>query len=232
MEIGGLQKSSLIDYPGKVSCVIFLSGCNWNCPFCHNAELVQKKLRDEIVNLNKEVIYQFLELRKKHLDGVVISGGEPTLQKGLLSFCEDIKNMGYSIKLDTNGSNPNILFKIINEGLIDYVAMDIKTELLKYPVLLPGSNQDDIRLSAYNILDSGINYEFRTTCVGQFVDEQSISRISSLISGAKLYILQKVNTTKVLKPEFFANNQNTFTLEEIKNFQKIAEQYVQKCTIR
>ncbi|MBU4185821.1 MAG: anaerobic ribonucleoside-triphosphate reductase activating protein, partial [Proteobacteria bacterium] len=125
MIIGGLHKNSLIDYPGKISCVIFLSGCNFDCPYCHNPELAKgRSLGSDF--LSEDLIFDFLEIHKGFLDGVVISGGEPTLQKGLISFCKKIRLMGYPVKLDTNGSRPEVISKLIDEGLVNYIAMDIE----------------------------------------------------------------------------------------------------------
>ena len=125
MRIGGLQKNSLIDYPGKISSVIFLSGCNFDCPFCHNPDLVRGCL-SYTADLCSPDVCQFLKQRRGFLDGVVISGGEPTLDENLMDFCESIKQLGYPIKLDTNGSRPRILKQLIDDGLIDYIAMDLK----------------------------------------------------------------------------------------------------------
>ena len=131
MRIGGLQKNSLIDYPGKVSCVLFLSGCNFDCPYCHNPDLVRGSLSCHPF-LDEKAVYEFLKRRKRFLDGVVISGGEPTLNKNLFRLCEKIKQIGYPLKLDTNGSQPQVIKRLINEGLVDYIAMDIKTDPLHY----------------------------------------------------------------------------------------------------
>ncbi|MBW1769313.1 MAG: anaerobic ribonucleoside-triphosphate reductase activating protein, partial [Deltaproteobacteria bacterium] len=131
MLFGGLQKSSLIDYPGKLSCVLFLSGCNFDCPYCHNPGLVKGRFSDH-AQFEEKTVYDFLEKRRGFLDGVVVSGGEPTLQKDLVSLCEKLKEMGYPVKLDTNGSRPQVLRSLIDEGLVDYIAMDIKTDLLRY----------------------------------------------------------------------------------------------------
>ena len=129
MVIGGIQKISLIDYPGKLSCVLFLSGCNFKCPYCHNPQLVKS---DSAYSdcLDEKAVYEFLESRKGLIDGVVISGGEPTLQKNLPLLCNEIKEMGYLVKLDTNGSRPKAIKLLIDEGLVDYVAMDIKSDPL------------------------------------------------------------------------------------------------------
>ena len=154
MNFGGLQKNSLIDYPGKVSCVIFMTGCNFNCPFCHNPSLVKGDMECP-ASLKGAGLYEFLESRKSFLDSVVISGGEPTLQKNLVKLCETIKKLGYSIKLDTNGSRPEELKRLIKEGLIDYIAMDIKTDPSNYKQLVwNGCNPEDILSSIVTIMES------------------------------------------------------------------------------
>ena len=203
MNLGGLQKSSLIDYPGKLSCVIFLSGCNFECPYCHNPSLVRggNEGRD---SLTVEDIYGFLKSRRHLLDGVVISGGEPTLQKDLVSLCESIKLMGYSIKLDTNGSRPNELKRLIESGLVDYIAMDIKTDPFHYDSLARAAcNPEDIISSIIAIMESASDYEFRTTCVKGFVDESIIEKIAALIKDSRLYALQRFNRSELLHPSIF-----------------------------
>ncbi|MFC1896060.1 anaerobic ribonucleoside-triphosphate reductase activating protein, partial [Thermodesulfobacteriota bacterium] len=135
MIFGGLQKTSFIDYSGKISCVIFLLGCNFDCPYCHNPDLI-KDNGSKSSFLDELTIYHFLEKRKDFIDGVVISGGEPTLQKNLISFCKNLRQMDYEVKLDTNGSMPQVIRRLINEGLIDYIAMDIKTDPYNYSPII------------------------------------------------------------------------------------------------
>ena len=162
VSLGGLQKSSLIDFPGKVSCVLFFSGCNFDCPYCHNPDLVNGS--GEPASFDEKSVHGFLEKRKGLLDGVVISGGEPTLQSDLVSLCEKVKRMGYSVKLDTNGSRPQALKRLIKDGLLDYIAMDIKTDPACYSPFTRGeTHPDDIFSSIGIIMDSGLAYEFRTT---------------------------------------------------------------------
>ncbi|OGP97041.1 MAG: anaerobic ribonucleoside-triphosphate reductase activating protein [Deltaproteobacteria bacterium RBG_19FT_COMBO_46_9] len=232
MNLGGLQKSSLIDYPGKLSCVIFLSGCNFECPYCHNPSLVRggNECRD---SLTVEDIYGFLKSRRHLLDGVVISGGEPTLQKDLVSLCESIKLMGYSIKLDTNGSRPNELKRLIESGLVDYIAMDIKTDPFHYDSLARAAcNPEDIISSIIAIMESASDYEFRTTCVKGFVDESIIEKIAALIKDSRLYALQRFNRSELLHPEFFHNAECGYGEEDMVNFKRIAEPWVRNCIVR
>ena len=235
MFIGGLQKNSLIDYPGKVSCVLFLSGCNFDCPYCHNPELANSNfsgfLSENRISENR--ISDFLERRKGLLDGVVISGGEPTIQKDLVSLCEKIKQMDYPVKLDTNGSRPQVIQKLINRGLVDYIAMDIKTDPCSYsPLIQKSCNADDILSSIHIIMESTIPYEFRTTCIRPLVDVNTIKNILNLIKGSMLYALQRFNNTGVLHPEFFRKNNCSCNDDEIMYFKSVARQWVKKCIVR
>ncbi|MBW2568615.1 MAG: anaerobic ribonucleoside-triphosphate reductase activating protein [Deltaproteobacteria bacterium] len=230
MVLGGLQKSSLIDYPGKISCVLFLSGCNFDCPYCHNPDLAKNNIHPM---LNENSVYDFLEKRKDFLDGVVISGGEPTLQKDLISLCEKTKQMGYPVKIDTNGSRPHVIKKLINEGLVDYIAMDIKTDPLNYsPLIQKKSDPDNIFSSIRIIMESNIDYEFRTTCIKPLVDANIIDGISRLISGSMLYALQQFNSTKVLHPEYFHKNECAYNKDELMQFKSITKPWVKKCIVR
>ena len=229
MFFGGFQKNSFIDYPGKVSCVLFLSGCNFSCPFCHNPDLVKGYHE----TMAEEDIYNFLKTRREFLDGVVISGGEPTLQKDLFQLCERIKNLGYSVKLDTNGSRPNEVKNLINEGLVDYVAMDIKTDPIYYnPTIKKGANGQDIITSIQIIMESAKAYEFRTTCVKPLTNEKIIEGIARIIKGASLYALQEFRKTEVLNPECFQEPGSWYTEDEIMNFKTIVEPWVQECVVR
>lgn len=205
--IGGLQKSSLIDYPEKISAIIFTQGCNFRCPYCHNPELVNGK--GETAN----EIFEFLTSRIGKLDGVVITGGEPTLHKDLPNFIRQIKDMGFAVKLDTNGTNPLMLEKLIQEKLIDYVAMDIKAPIHKYfEVTCTKVNTDNILKSIEILKNSDIDYEFRTTVVKSQLTLDDFEKISELIKGAKKYYLQKFVPSKTLDETFM--NQTTYKDEE------------------
>jgi len=232
MIIGGLQKVSLIDYPGKVSCVVFASGCNFECPYCHNPDLVKGGLSRSIL-LDKEQIYRLLQRRTGVLDGVVISGGEPTLQKDLLSLCEKIKQFGYQVKLDTNGSRPEVIEQLILEGLVDFLAMDIKADPFHYsPNILRDYDPGDILSSIRIIMQSEIAYEFRTTCVKPIVDRHAIESISSTIKGASLYALQRFRNNRVLRPEFFDGTEASYTEDELLQLKTMAAKWVNTCIIR
>ena len=199
MLIGGLQKNSFIDFPGKICCVVFVSGCNFRCPYCHNPELVNNPSS----NYSEFEIFEFLKERKRWLDGVVISGGEPTLQKDLPHFCQKVKSMGFPVKLDTNGSRPEVIHQLISEGLVDYIAMDIKTAPDRYvPVIAKACDSKKILESIRLIMDSSVPYEFKTTCIKPLIDNTIMETIIGLIQGARRYAIQRFNGKDVLNPEF------------------------------
>lgn len=190
MKILGFQKMTLLDYPGKVACTIFTGGCNFRCPFCHNALLVTKT--DEVQEHNVEDILSFLEKRQGILDGVCITGGEPLMNKEIFDFAKSIKALGYSIKLDTNGSFPDRLQQMIDEKLCDYVAMDIKNCKEKYPLTagFDKLNVDLIDKSVQILLKNDVDYEFRTTVVKELHNVEDMEKIAHWISGAPRYFLQ------------------------------------------
>jgi pyruvate formate lyase activating enzyme len=230
MIFGGIQKSTLIDYPGKVSCVLFFSGCNFHCPYCHNPELAKGL---SVEPWSEQAVYDFLEAREGFLSGVVISGGEPSLHPDVIRVCRSIRQMGYPIKLDTNGSRPKVLEELISGGLVDYVAMDIKTDPKNYPKYIQKDcNTDAITASIELIKASGISHEFRTTCVRPLIDTPIMKRICALIQGAKLYVLQRFQLSHVLDPDFFNKNDYCITENDLQTYQAIAEKWVVSCMIR
>ncbi len=186
----GIEKLSLVDYEGKLACTLFTKGCNFKCVFCHNSILAL----DSIYNnqtIDDEVIFDYLQKRKKQLDAVVITGGEPTLMIDLEEKLRKIKSLGYLIKLDTNGTNPHIIKKLNEEGLIDYIAMDIKIGITKYPLITDVKlNIDNIKQSISYIINNISNYEFRTTLVNEYHKEEDIKEMGELIKGAKKLYLQ------------------------------------------
>lgn len=214
MKIAGYLKSSLIDYPDTLASVVYSPKCNFNCGFCHNKDLVYDS--DEMIH--QSVVLKHLERRKKILDGVVITGGEPTLQQNLKPFIKAIKSLGYKVKLDTNGYKPKILEALIKEDLIDYVAMDIKNSPSKYQQTVDRTQFDikAIQHSIKMIKQASIEYEFRTTWIKEYHDYNDIIGIGSLIKDSKRYVLQQYEfSDKQIKNETF----NYYTLEEMSRFQ-------------
>ncbi len=201
MHIGGFQRFSLIDFPGRVSGIIFVAGCNFRCPYCHNPELVNPALFPPPIE--KEEIVSFFKNRIGKLDGVVITGGEPTLASDLISFIRKFKEMHYLVKLDTNGSHPDILDILLSEGLIDYVAMDIKAPFEKYEEITKVKiDTEKIQKSINLIMSRNVEYEFRTTYFTPLLSEEDIVKISILIKGAKRYAIQRFRSGKLLMPEY------------------------------
>jgi pyruvate formate lyase activating enzyme len=227
--IGGLQKFSLIDYPKKVAAVIFSQGCNFLCGYCHNPELVLKKRFSK--SISSEEVLSFLKTRQNKLDAIVISGGEPTLQKDLIEFIKKIKDLNFLVKLDTNGQNPIALEKLLKDNLIDYIAMDIKAPIDKYPLITNislGLNliQDSINL----ILSSKIDYEFRSTLVKEMHSFEDIESMAYLIKGSKLYILQKFVNKTTLDSKYI--QYSALTDENMLKAKSICLNYVKDCSIR
>ena len=181
MQIHGLQKMTLLDYPGQVACTVFLAGCNYACPFCHNSQLIGC---DAEAVLQEEELLSFLQKRQGVLDGVCITGGEPTLNPGLASMLRRIKALGYAIKLDTNGSRPDVLRQLVQEGLVDYVAMDVKNGPQQYAttVGVPGLKLEKIEESLRFLIGGSLPYELRTTLVQQLHDEASVAAMGSWLA--------------------------------------------------
>ena len=189
MKIFGLQKMTLLDFPGHIACTVFLGGCDWRCPFCHNFELVDGTARPV---MDQEELLGFLEKRTGLLDGVAFTGGEPCLHRDLPELIRKIRSIGYLIKLDTNGCHPELLESMLREGLVDYVAMDIKNSPEKYSQTCGVSHADldTIKKSIAIIMDLAPDYEFRTTVVRELHSDEDFREIGKLISGAKRYFLQ------------------------------------------
>lgn len=190
MLILGLNKTTLLDYPGHLAATIFTGGCNFRCPYCHNGDLVLRPNEQKAIPF--EEIIDHLNKRKGVLEGVCITGGEPTLANDLYDVIAEIKKMGYLVKLDTNGTNPFIIRKLLSEGMLDYVAMDIKTTWDKYP-LLTGAMDDEVKAvkeTCEILLRGEIDYEFRTTVVKEYISESDICNISDALNGAKAWYIQ------------------------------------------
>lgn len=205
MKISGYLGFSLIDYPGKPSFVIFTQGCNFRCPFCHNPELISIRKKGQY---SEEFILEEIDRRKKLIKGVVITGGEPTLQKDLPSFLFKIKKKRLSIKLDTNGSNPQILIELIKSKLIDYVAMDFKTSIEKYPHAIGLPKEESLKyiknilLSLKILREGNINFEIRTTVVPKIVEENDLIEIRKTIGENVTYFLQNFKGERTLNYEY------------------------------
>lgn len=220
MKICGLQKTTLLDFPGHVAATIFTGGCNFRCPFCHNSDLLE---HDAEPAFTDEEILRFLSKRKGILEGVAITGGEPTLQPDLRAFILRIRELGYKVKLDTNGSRPDILKALCKEGLIDYVAMDIKTCKERYPEVIgiPSANISPIVESVEFLKQGTVPYEFRTTVVKELHCADDFAQIGQWISGCTNYYLQNyVDSEHVLVPGFSSCSQDELLsfLELVKPF--------------
>ena len=229
--IGGFQKTTLLDFPQKIACIVFTKGCNFQCGYCHNPELNNLKGAVNYLPPTLSEFFEFLEKRKGKLDGVVITGGEPTLQKGLYQFIFEIKNMGFAVKLDSNGSNPDTLKKLIDDKLVDYVAMDIKAPFDKYhEVIKTGISLENIKKSIDLLLEGKVDYEFRTTVVKEQLNFEDFEKIGQLIKGAKKYFLQKFEPTKTLDPKFIECS--TYTNLEFETITGILQPYVEFVSLR
>jgi len=231
MRIGGIQRFTLIDFPGKVACIVFTQGCNFRCPYCYNRSLVLPEDFEEPIP--EDVFFRFLRSRKGLLDGVVITGGEPTVQEDLLDFMEKMKSMGFLVKLDTNGSHPEIIKEAVEKELVDYIAMDVKAPLRKYREVIRVEDFDvgNIVRSIHLIMSSGVDYEFRTTVVREQLTPEDILEIGRLIKGAERYALQKFMVTgTLLDPSF--KEKHTYTEEELERMAEKLREYIKEVIVR
>jgi len=230
MRIAGFQKNSFIDYPGKMAAVIFTPGCNMNCYYCHNRSLIRG---DKVKSLyHHDAILDFLDKRKGFLDGVVITGGEPTLQKGLADFIREVKGLGYAVKLDTNGTNPDVLKDLMNKGLLDYVAMDIKAPPSRYEEICGVKIEwKDIYTSIQILLQGNIEYEFRTT-LAPSLKEEDVLEMARLVQGARLYALQQYRRPDINGYWDERLSQPPHTGGEIKEWANKISLLVEKCITR
>ncbi|MHC1716771.1 MAG: anaerobic ribonucleoside-triphosphate reductase activating protein [Candidatus Dojkabacteria bacterium] len=230
IKFGGLEKTSLLDYPNKISAIIFTYGCNLRCPYCHNPELVIEAL-DERREIPEKYILKFLKTRIGKLDAVVITGGEPLIYEGLEDLIVKIKEMGYLVKLDTNGFFPKKLKKIIDMGILDYIAMDVKYPKSQYIKISGKKNAfKKITESIDYIMNSSIDYEFRTTYVKGFHDLESAEAIGKMLIGAKRYYIQNFREGKTINPSL--NSSNSFSDKELKQILKSVKPYVRHSYIR
>jgi pyruvate formate lyase activating enzyme len=227
MKIAGLVRSSLIDYPGKITAVVFTQGCNFRCGFCHNPDLIT--LENSEIKIESKKVIDFLKTRIGKLEGVVITGGEPLIQGNIEGFIKEIKAMGFSVKLDTNGSNPAKLSQLITNKLIDFVAMDIKGPISKYSKICAYPNTKVIQKSINIIMKSGLDYEFRTTVLPAYHDISDFEDIGKLITGAKLYTIQGFRSEITLDTEL--KGTNSFSRNELEDIYDVIAPYVQKVVI-
>ena len=229
IEIKGFQENSLIDWEGKIVSIIFLPLCNFRCPFCHAVELVTGP--EVLPTVPLEEVKNYFVKTRGWIDGVVICGGEPTIHSGLPEFIREFKKMGIPVKLDTNGSNPRVLKKLIDENLLDYVAMDIKAPLEKYSEISGVMVKTEEILKSIEILkEEKIDYEFRTTVVPDFLQEADIEEISKLIAGGRYYVLQQFASQKTLQPHL--TDAPTFSKEELEKMAERSKRYVKKVSVR
>ncbi len=228
MHIHGLQKLSMVDYPGKIAATVFTGGCNLRCPFCHNALLVTRL--NESPRLEEAEVIKFLKSRKGLLDGVVLTGGEPLLQPGAADFLARVKDMGFAVKLDTNGCFPDTLSRILAAGSVDYVAMDIKNSKEKYAttVGVPDFDLTPVEESVRLLLAGNTDFEFRTTVVRELHTAEDIEAIGQWIRGAKRYFLQNFEDSGNLIEEGF----HGFSEEEIRVLSRRAAPYVEYIGVR
>jgi len=229
MKIGGVQKTSLLDYPDNVSAIVWVIGCNFRCPFCYNKHLV---MGTPSPSFSDEEFFEFLEKRQGMLDGIVITGGEPLLQQDITEFTKRIKQLGYQVKLDTNGSQPEKLRELIQQNLVDYVAMDVKAPQTKYN-LLAGVNVEctTITQSIEILKNAAIDYEFRTTIVPDLLTKEDIVEIAQWIQGAKRYYLQQF---RIHPPLVSSKLQKSipYSKEKLQEIRDAVKPFVQICEIR
>ena len=223
MEIAGFIVNSFVDYPGNIASVVFTPGCNMNCWYCHNRDIISETKG----GYDEDKILREIETRKKFLDGVVISGGEPTLQKDLLSFAEKIKKLGLKVKLDTNGTNCSVVKKMVQEGLVDYIAMDIKAPFDKYNKVTIVKDVEEVKKTVKYIMECGINYEFRTTFAPNLTVDDVVE-ICKSIQGAQMFALQGYRVPHYLDENKVPPHKNSLFAD----VKEKAEKFVQKFVIR
>ncbi|MBO3769334.1 MAG: anaerobic ribonucleoside-triphosphate reductase activating protein [Candidatus Brockarchaeota archaeon] len=227
MIIKGLQKLTLIDYPGKVACTLFTFGCNFRCPYCHNPELV---IDDGSPPIPEDRILRFLNERKNFLNGVCITGGEPTLHTDLPEFIEKIKKMGYSVKLDTNGTNPDMLELLIDRKLVDYIAMDVKAPLEKYDEVVKVKVNISKITRSIEIVKAFPEHEFRTTVIPELLNREDILTIAGQLKGARRFFIQQFKPSKTLDKAFL--EKQAYLVEDLKRIRYEIEKLFEICEIR
>lgn len=226
MNICGYQKTTLLDYPGHVAATIFTGGCNFRCPFCHNSDLLSKS----VATISEEEIFSFLQKRKNILSGICITGGEPTLQLDLAEFIKKVRSLGYKIKLDTNGYHPEIISNLLDNNLINYIAMDIKAGFSNYSNVcgISNLNIESIKESISIIENSGIDYEFRTTVVKELHTEQDFFEIAEMISSKSLYFIQSFKDSG----NILTSGLSSCDLETLNHYLSIIQKKVPNSSLR
>lgn len=233
MQFSGVNKLTLLDYPGRTACILFTPGCNFRCGYCHNPEFVLPEMLGQIREsfIPEEAIVSFLRERRGKLEGVVITGGEPTIQPDLGRFIREVKKMGFLIKLDTNGNKPEVLKQLVEEGLIDFVALDVKTSLARYPDLVGGlARPEKIAESIAYLKGNPVEYEFRTTLVKEKHSREVLEEMKDLVRGAKRLFLQTFRPGIVLDPQF--HQYRPFSPEETENIRTFFSEAVESVVIR
>jgi pyruvate formate lyase activating enzyme len=229
--IKGFIKTSLIDYPGKIACVLFMGGCNFRCPYCYNTDLVFHS--SSLPSPTQEDLAKFLHSRRGWLDGVVVSGGEPTIHQDLPQLLEWIKGFGYAVKLDTNGSNPLMLQKLLEGGLVDYVAMDVKAPLSpeRYRLFSQGNGIGEVRTAVEILMSSSVPYEFRTTVVPGLISREDILQIAQELKGAQRFYLQQFKPgPRTVDPSF--SSVKPYPLEFLQELRRQISPYFGVCRVR
>ena len=232
MQIHGLNKTTLLDYPEHIAATVFTGGCNFRCPFCHNGDLVLRA--KEVPLIPEEEVFAYLEKRKGILEGVCVTGGEPTLQKDLNAFIRKVKKLGYLVKLDTNGYRPEVLRELLEEGMLDYVAMDVKASLQNYgravgsPAAATAFDTSPIEESIRLLKKNSIPYEFRTTVVKGIHTEEEFEEIGRLLSGCRVYYIQSYrHNENVIAPGYME-----YSGEELRRMANKAKKYIDKVELR
>ena len=228
MNISGIQKLTLLDFPGKLACTVFTSGCNFRCPFCHNASLVLPGMSDHI---DEQEVFSFLKKREGILEGVCITGGEPCLQPDLETFIRKVRDIGFAVKLDTNGSFPEKLSSLLEKGLLDYAAMDIKTSMERYPEVCGVQNErlfENVQKSVEILKSSSVPHEFRTTTARELQTKEDFEKIGRWLSGEKRYFIQQYEASG----ELVGDEMTPYEKEELTEFAKVMKNFVENVEIR
>ena len=229
VSIKGFQKVSMIDYPGLMASVLFLADCNFRCPFCQNPDLINNT--EKLPDVPVEEVLAYISSKRGWIDGVCVTGGEPTLHRGLPELCRKLKESGMKVKLDTNGTNPGMVEGLIKEGLIDFIAMDIKGPLPRYSeIACVPVNTKNIEKSVKLIRSSGLVYEFRTTVVPRLLKDGDIGEIGKWLSGSEMYALQQFRPMITLDPAY--EKETSYSEPRMKALGKMAAKYFRKVEVR